>query len=314
MRGVAAIVSVLCIRCGDDLRPALARLLPQADYLKWADPLCDGPTPADLDGEAWYALRARFITQRYDEILAVVLHDLIDQDQRLALANDYDEVVLWFEHDLFDQAILLRLLAWFAEHPHPNLRLIDHDFPLSWEPDGVLAELWQGRQPVSDEMLAIGDRGWAAWRAADPGALVALAESDPSCLPHMSAALWRHFQEFPDAEDGLTLTERLTLLAVADGAATREQIFAAVQAGERAPWLGDSMFWPVLRDLTGAKLPLLREWQGRWELTPAGSMVLQGKADLARLNAVNRWRGGVHIELRTDWRWSSRQKRLVQLG
>lgn len=303
----------LNIRCGDDLRDLLESAGVGGSYLKWCDPVCDGPTP-DLEGEAWYTLRARFITERYGEILASVYGDLVGQDRALEQAHAYKEIVLWFEHDLFDQAILVRLLAWFADNPVQRLSLIQSDRHLSELKPRELSMLFSARQRVGEAELAFGRMAWQAWRQSSPTALSLLLERADVPLPHFCDAVRRHFQEFPGRDDGLSHTERLAMLAIADGARGSPEIFRWVQRAEAADWLGDTMFWPVLDDLAHARMPLIRLVEGGWTLTPAGASVLSGKLDATQFNGMDRWRGGVHLQGRGDWRWDgAKGGRLVAL-
>lgn len=53
-------------------------------------------------------------------------------------------------------------------------------------------------------------------------------------------------------------------------------------------------------------------WQQRLTLTAAGRDVLAGRADHVRLNAVDRWLGGVHLGTgHEDWRWDSARNAVV---
>jgi hypothetical protein len=99
-------------------------------------------------------------------------------------------VVLWFEHDSHDQLILARCLAQFAQRAPRRLELISVDhFPgslrfigLGQLPPEALRLLWETRRPVSAQQLAGGRAVWAALRAPDPSALVALTHSARGAL------------------------------------------------------------------------------------------------------------------------------------
>jgi hypothetical protein len=303
-------VTLLHIRCGDDLRVALAASGIGGDYLKWCDPLSEGPCPEGVEGDAWYALRARFIASRYGEIHAAAYGQLIEQDDGLARSRQYDELVLWFEHDLFDQAILGRLLAWAAETRLPPLTLVQARDYVGEMDAAAVAHAFAERLPVMPEQLALGERFWEAWRAPTPEPLVALMD-EAAALPCLGDAVKRHFEDFPDSEDGLALTERLILFAIADGARDRNAIFAGYAAQERARWLGDLSVFAWLDDLAGGAHPLVARDALGWRLTPTGTAVLAGKIDALTLRPCDRWRGGVHLEGRPGWRWSRALGRLV---
>jgi hypothetical protein len=61
-----------------------------------------------VDGDAWYAVRSKFLTQGFDAEQGVTRANLAALDRALA-APDHDETVPWFEHDLFDQLLLIRI-------------------------------------------------------------------------------------------------------------------------------------------------------------------------------------------------------------
>lgn len=309
---ITASLTCVHIRCGDDLRAPLAEAGFSDPYVRWCDPVADGPCPEELEGEDWRLMRARWLSDRYDLIFAECLTGLESDDRALfgALRGEA-ELVLWFEDDLYDQAALVRLLALLADRDSPPLSLIQYGGRLTELAPDALRDLFAARVPIDDALLDQGRRCWAAWRADQPRALIEISQEEIPGLPFFPAATIRHFEEFPCAEDGLSRTERMALMAAADGAGGDYDVFSYVQRGETAPWLGDMMFFPILRDLATCRQPLIRKApDGRWEPTPAGLALLMGRPELSQLNVIDRWRGGVHISLKNDWRWSRRERRL----
>jgi hypothetical protein len=304
--------SILHIRCGDDLRQSIPAAGLGGDYLKWCDPLCDGPTPEEVPNDDWYGFRARWIADRYGEILAAALGDLMAQDEGLYGAGRYDKIVIWSEHDLFDQAILARLLAHFADRPHPGLHLIDSPRHLGPLGPSELENLWQTARPVSDLQMRIGKAVWEAWRLPIPLPLADLADTGLAGLPHMAAAIRRHLANLPGSRDGLSLTERLALQVIADGAELPGRIFARVTRLESAAWMGDSMFYPVLEELGRGPFPLLEKKNGGWHLTALGGAVVMGQTDATRFIGRERWVGGVFLTADAEWRWDENRQRPVQ--
>jgi hypothetical protein len=308
------------IRCGSDLAQSLAQSGVGGTYLAWVDPVCDGPTPEGLSGDSYRNVRARFIANRYGEILAAVLGQLIDQDKALARADDFAEVVIWVEHDLFDQSILVRLLAWFADHPHRALSLVQADDFLGQRAPEALQRLFAARRRVTVAELKLAGYLWELWCAPDPRPLEALATilDDPArrpegvTLPHLSAAIRRHLANLPGTRDGLSMTERLALRAVADGAATAPDIFASVSLQEPAAWLGDMMFYPVLRDLSRPPFALLEAADDRYRLTPLGGAVVMGQLDALQFGGHPRWVGGCALEVPPQFRWDQQEERVVE--
>lgn len=322
---------MLHIRCGHDIQPTLAEAGITGEYLAWVDPLAQGPTPAHVEGDAWYELRARFIANAYGEQLDEVRRQLTSMDHRLAGFRDFRDVVLWFEHDLFDQAILARLLSWFSTRDLGSTRLSlvtlnahptgERFFGLGSLGAEQLRAIFPSRIPVTEGMLMAGARTWAAFRRPEPLALDAIVNEPRLALPFAASAMRRHLQELPWVRDGLSLTERLVLRALVDGPMTAAETFGAVQAAEEAPWMGDIMFYHVVAKLAAEPMPLLasrlpwpeaKESYGESELrlTPEGASVLDERRDAIELRGIQRWVGGVElVGPVAAWHWNERELR-----
>jgi hypothetical protein len=133
-------------------------------------------------------------------------------------------------------------------------------------------------------------------------------------LRFLGEAFDRLGREYPSTRDGLSLTERRILAAVADGAADAGSAFVRSSARETRPYLGDTWCFAAVERMARAPVPLLdldpREDPGpvdrttRLQLTDAGARVLAGEADHVQLNGIDRWIGGVHLHGRqVPWRW-----------
>lgn len=325
---------MLHIRCGHDIQPTLVEAGIPGEYLAWADPLSQGPTPAHLEGDAWYDVRARFIANAYGEQVDTVRRQLASMDQRLATFRDFRDVVLWFEHDLFDQVILARLLAWFSTRDLGSTRLSlvtlnahptgERFFGLGSLGPEQLRAIFPSRVPVTVEMLMAGARAWAAFRQPEPLTLDSIIRNPPVALPFMATAMRRHLQELPWVRDGLSATERRALTSLNRGPATAVAIFTSVQESEEAPWMGDIMFFHVVAMLAAEPAPLLtstlpwpesRDAFGGSELrlTTEGSGVLAEKRDAVELRGIRRWVGGIELNgTRSAWRWNERESRPVR--
>jgi hypothetical protein len=256
------------------------------------------------------------------------LRDLAGADWRVDQCIEYDETVLWFEADLFDQAILVYLLARLG----PLLKRIRMSlicigaFPgiarfigLGQLSPGQLAALLPRRRPVTRGQVRLATAAWEALNAPDPRALIALAARRSRALPFLPAALARYLAEYPSRANGLSLTAQRALEAVAAGAGNAGEAFVAVQRREARPFMGDWMFYAMLRDLAAPPRPAIR--LGRessfgyrsLRLTDAGRALLAGEADWCRLNGAVRQIGGVTLRgPAVRWRWDSAQARLVE--
>jgi hypothetical protein len=310
---------VLHIRCGTDIVADLRAGGAPGEILVWHDPLCLGPTPG-VDPPAWYDLRSAFIARAFDMDAAQVHGDLAAADARLASAHEHDEVVLWFEHDLYDQSILIRLLAWFADHPAARLSLVTiHSHPEVPRFIGLgnldarqLMELFARRTEVAPDTLELASEAWDAWRAPDPSGLERLAAREMPGLPYLAAAIRRHLEDLPWIGDGLARTERMILRA-AEGGRTGEQIFRTLMDAEEAPWMGDTMCYHLIRELARSDPSLLRTEADLGALaglrravvvpTSEGEAVLAGQ-DRVALTGLDAWVGGIQLEgRRAAWRW-----------
>ena len=303
------------LRCGSDIQAALAEAGIAGDFVEYADPVCEGPLPDGAAPADWRAVRAGFIASEWGYDEAEILARLEAEDAALDALGDYAEVFLWFEHDLFDQAILIRVLDRLAPIQE-RLHLISLGaYPGIERFTGLgqlspfqLGTLLPTAEPVTDPMIALAGQAWSAYRNADPQALCALLACDTAALPFLAAALRRHLQEFPWTRDGLGLTERLTLQAVAGGAGTPGRAFGdLMQRLDPAPYLGDVMFWAVVKRLAGGAQPALTPFTGVRDpigLTDFGAALLDGQADWVAANGIDRWRGGVQLSgPKSPWRW-----------
>ncbi|HZA30817.1 MAG TPA: hypothetical protein VE462_04815, partial [Propionibacteriaceae bacterium] len=119
-------------------------------------------------------------------------------------------------------------------------------------------------------------------------------------------------REYPSTRDGLSLTERRVLAAVADGATDAASAFVRATGRETRPYLGDTWCFAMMDRMARARVPLLEAQPTRrpidlttaLRLTDTGARVLAGDADHVRLNGIDRWIGGVHLRGRHPrWRW-----------
>lgn len=291
----------------------------EGDILCWNDVLHEGPVP-DVPLDALRELRARFIAGSWPgpgpaervegETYERVLQELKERDLRLASGKAGD-VVLWFEHDLYDQLQLLQVLDMLSHHDCglESVALICNDEYLGLSTPDRLRERLAQRTPVTPEMMALGRTAWDAFRSPDPSSIVALLGQNLSALPYLHAALARHLQQFPSTFNGLSRSEQAGLDAVASGKTRVRDAFAVSQQQEEAFFLGDVVFLDYMKDLASGETPLVTVsgdgMDAAVALTGAGRAVLGGEADRVRLNGIDRWYGGVHLEGRDAiWRWN----------
>ncbi|MBE2318611.1 hypothetical protein DVA67_021715 [Solirubrobacter sp. CPCC 204708] len=274
---------------GDSTVPELRATGLAPHILPWRDALHEGPVPEQDLRRA----RAHF--------LGIEEEELAGRDRTL---DELDEFVLWFEADLYDQLQLIEILARLHARRVPADRIAlvcIGEFP-GIAHFGGLGELTAAqlstlpRLPLTDAALEHATRAWAAFRAPEPTGLAAIATHHHPELRFLAEAFDRLGREYPSTRDGLSLSERRLLAAVAAGARTRGDAFLRAAAREPRPFMGDTWAFDRLDRLAAGPHPLL----DGLELTDLGRDVLEGRADHVALNGIDRWIGGVHL---TADRW-----------
>ena len=299
------------IRCGSDIFLKLREAGFTGELLEFSDPVCMGPVP---DGPGLLQVRGRFVTEAIGQEGAES-RLRAEADALEAARLSAARIVLWFEHDSYDQLVLARVLAALAGRPGVELICIaTHPRPARFIGLGQLTasdllELWPARAAVGPAEFELGTAVWRALRLASPEPLHAIALGGTPAIPAMAGALLRHLQELPWVGDGLSLTERLILQAIRDGARTAGSVFSAAQRMDPLPFMGDMMLLAVIRDLAAARVPALELGPGAcWRdwpvgLTASGAALLEADGDWQLHGPPTRWVGGIQSPA---WRWAGR--------
>jgi hypothetical protein len=290
--------------------------------LYWRDVLHEGPVPA-VGREELRRIRADFLFGAGADDRGEGAQMFAERDRTLS-ANRDGEYVLWFEADLYDQLQIIQILARLAELDVPAHRVTlicigEHPGIARFGGLGELTAEQLRQLPATNAAarltpaaLELATRAWAAFRAPTPEGLGAIAATRSGELRFLGEAFDRLSREYPSTRDGLSLTERRLLAAVADGAPDAGTAFVRAGARETRPYLGDTWAFAMLDRMVHAPVPLLdAESTGRpvdrttrVRLTGAGAQVLAGGADHVALNGIDRWIGGVHLRGRHPrWRW-----------
>lgn len=327
---------MLHVTNGDTTAALIKKVFP-GTVVPWRDALHEGPVPSGMGLDELSRTRARYIANRGWGSFTDVLRQFEYRDQGLRSSVDHEEIRVWFEHDLNDQLELLQVLSELShmDVDRSGLRLICVDtFP--GVPDfrglGDLSERQFGRlaqqaEEVTDEQFELARRAWDAFRSRDPSDIEWVLGKGTAGLRFLLAALLRHLEQFPAITDGLSRTDRQMLQAIADGAELPRQIFQAAEAHEEARFMGDSVFWSRLADLTEEPSPLVAPAEGGvftpgsdafletpFTLTRNGREVLAGRADYVEIHGIDRWLGGVHLMKTDAWRWDPRTLSLAKKG
>jgi hypothetical protein len=324
--------STLHVTNGSGVAAALGRTGLEGAVLSWQDALHAGPVPLGPRASLLEA-RAAFLAACGWGRATSIRSGLEARDRQLLQAlTAGQQIVLWFEHDLFDQLQLIDVLSLaVAEVMGGDLQLIVvGSFPgktrflgLGELAPAELESLWPSRRAAMPDVLAGAAAAWHEVRATEPTGLAELARRGVPELPFLGAALERLLEELPGLHDGLSGSERHALRAIEAGAVTPLTAFAAAQADEPAPFLGDSWFYRTLSVLgagparlvesaSGAPLPPPPPLGGapafaraRIRLTDLGRRVLAGDADRVEEFGIDRWVGGTHLIPGAVWRWDA---------
>ncbi len=304
--------SILHVRCGSDIYESLRKAGIPGAFLEASDPVCQGPLDPKLPAQALREARADFIATTYQgfEDPASVLSKMEAEARGLSQLDHFAKIVLWFEHDLYDQAILIRLLARLqsAATKPDSVFLINIDrFPGITRFNGLgqlspeqLGSLWGTEEPVTPALCREAERLWQAYSSGDPLQLQAALDETDGALLFVAAAMQRHLQELPWQGNGLSLTEALSLQALSEGAATPGRVFTRLAEDlEPLPYLGDAMFWPILKGLATAPRPAVTDfsdWKDEIALTDFGLALLHDRARWTDHNPLDRWVGGLHLQ------------------
>jgi hypothetical protein len=291
--------------------------------LYWRDALHEGPVPP-VGPEELRRIRAAFLVGARVDDRAEGAAMFAERDRTLA-ANRDGEYVLWFEADLYDQLQIIQILARLADLGVPAHRITlicigEHPGIARFGGLGELTAEQLRELPATNASarltpaaLQLATEAWAAFRAPTPDGLPAIVRSRSGELRFLGEAFDRLGREYPSTRDGLSLTERRILAAVAGGAATAGTAFVRAGARETRPYLGDTWSFAMMDRMAHAAVPLLDAEPASapvdrgtgLRLTETGARVLAGEADHVTLSGIDRWIGGVHLRgHRVPWRWN----------
>jgi hypothetical protein len=317
------------IALGDSAAGSLrqAKTLPAgAQLLTLRDHLGSGPLPPLQSLAQWRDLRRAFWA-------SVEPPDPpFDLPEELAMLRDAPSIAIWLGTGLADQL----QLAWLVQ----VLRLLGAD-PAKL---GTVQFSGVGRKvfevvsvavlnpaeiaahppaaPLTEAAIAELDAAWAAVTAPDPAALVDYLASSSGALPLLSRAVRTLLDRYPDHGSGLGVCDRQLLKWTAAKGPSAVGIIGHTMgyAMDGADWVGDVYLFHRLRRLGAAGLPhpLLTLNRPRApmrettvEITDTGRAVLRGKANAVRLNGIDDWIAGVHLESSAGHVWFNRDGALV---
>jgi hypothetical protein len=298
----------------------------------WRDILHEGPVP-EVGPTELRRIRVDYLADHEGVERVEAMRRFTERDQALEAGRD-GEYVLWFEADLYDQLQIIEILARLDDLGVPAQRVTlicigEHAGIARFGGLGELTAEQLRELPLTNACarltraaLDLATRAWAAFRAPTPVGLAAVTAARLGELRFFGEAFDRLSREYPATRDGLSLTERRVLAAVADGAADAGTAFVRAGARETRPYLGDSTCFARMDRMAQGPHPLLRldapahrvEPTTGVQLTDTGLRVLAGEADRIALNGIDRWIGGVHLQgHHVPWRWDDGTETIVHL-
>ncbi|MFJ5483792.1 DUF1835 domain-containing protein [Pectobacterium actinidiae] len=298
-------------RCGNDIAHNLRIAGFKGNFRMLTDPLCMGPV-RNLHFDEFKNMRSGYISRTFGIQHKEALHRVEEEYKSLELLEGDNHNVLWCEADAYDQLFLVRLLAGLDRLP-PNLELIQiNGIPgisrfigIGQLAPDVLAWLWLQRKPVNKDMLQLARQAWSAFCSNSPVELANMANCHHETLPFLAPTLLRQLQELPSISGGVSLTERLALEIIngRDAITFRRVFNELTRVREPLPFLGDMMFYSLMRPLIDTEQPLLveldvhKEWTERTlTITQLGREVLTGLVYWPDYATHERWIGGVCIK------------------
>jgi hypothetical protein len=317
---------MLHITDGESVAGTLRESAVPGEVKTYGDLMYEGPAPAGLDVQAWIDTRARFMAESGYATLDEARQYLQACENTLNAFSQHEEVVIWLDDRLSDQLILIKVLDWFSRRDLGSVKLslicvdrlpgMDRFIGLGALTAEELFLLADTRVPVSEAHYRTAQAAWKAFTSPDPTEIERFVATDTSALPFIATALRRHLEQFPSLDSGLSRTERQALSVLRDqGPRFQPRLFVAVQRLEERVFMGDTSFYRTLADLSHGPHPLVRISDNDATITEQGLKVLEGRADHIKLNGIDRWLGGVHLEDQGEgWRWDRASERIIRHG
>lgn len=177
---------------------------------------------------------------------------------------------------------------------------------------------------LSEAAIAELDAAWSAVTAPDPADLAEYTASASGALPLLSRAVRSLLGRYPDPRSGLGVWDRQLLKWTAkEPSAVRVIGHTMGYAMDSPDWVGDVYLFHRLQRLGAADLPHPLLTMNRHgapmrettvEITDTGRAVLRGKANAVRLNGIDDWIAGVHLESRAGRVWFNRSGTLMLMS
>jgi hypothetical protein len=304
-----------------------ARIADRVIWLYYS--LIEGPVPAITDPKSFFA-RRRELWNYPEDWESELEEDTGQVLEKVAARRSEFDVEFWIDPTPNAQLQMVQLLSWWKSLDRP-LALFQSAKELGRCTPEEVAEWREDAQPVTAEQYEIALLAWRAYCDSTPVAWHALMQSGQSLgLTFLRETGRRLLGELPKLGSGLSHTQTQVLAGIANGATAPLALLGQVVYGSG----GGGCYWMVgrlLDELATCKVPAvagLRDGPFSLELhddaeryanykrsglslTKFGRTLLDGEADFAAENRVDRWWGGTHVTNENLWRWDPDNSKLV---
>jgi len=287
----------------------------QGTFLSWQDFLHEGPVPENLSLEALSKIRAEYISQKGLGSFEEIDQSFKDRNSSLNSFKKYNKIILWFEHDLYDQLQFIQILDWFSKYASKStpISYISSDRHLfGYTPDELNELLLYNREQISHTHYIIAKKAWLAFCSPTPEAWFKLQDDDISEFPFLKNSIIRMLEEYPNNINGLSRTAHQALLIIQNNIHHPQEIFERYQESEQFRFMGDVLFWDILKELVENELLISRD-EGRYlQITNIGKEVIKGNLNWLDIISIDKWIGGVHLTPQNLWCWDVKSKKIIK--
>ena len=305
---------ILNIVNGDAIIERLKLAEVAGTFLPWQDFLHEGPVPESLSLEALSKIRAEYISNKglgsFDEIH----QSFKERNSTLNSFKKYQKIILWFETDLYDQLQFIQILDWFFKYASKStlISYIICDKHLhTYAPKELNELLLYNREHISHTHYIIAKKAWAAFCSPTPEAWFKLQYDDISEIPFLKHTIIRMLEEYPNTINGLSRTAHQALLIIEGDIHHPQEIFERYQESEELRFMGDVLFWDILKELANRGLLNSRDEGRDLRITSLGKEVIKGNLNWLNINQIDKWLGGVHLNQQNLWCWDIKSKKII---
>lgn len=239
------------------------------------------------------------------------------------LIKEHERIELWIDPDPNSQLVLMLLLDYLQEGPDCLGKIWLYQSPARLG-EGV-PDRWRAAQlplkQIDWRSVALASRVWRAYSAPTPEGVTALLQEDLSAFPFLKDGLVDLLDELPGAQDGVGATQRAILRELAEADRLPADLLGYTY--DRPRTFGYWQLGAILDELCTCSLPPItgleegpftlemhddaerfqHYFESRLTLTDFGQALLDGKADFAKENRIDRWWGGTRLTNDSLWRW-----------